>query len=90
MLTEMFEKNVSFEEALSVAQQLGYAETIDPSADVDGYDAQRKIAILASLAFGIEVGTKAVPTKGISGVRKEDLQAADKAGGTIKLIARCV
>lgn len=52
MLTRMRQAGLSFEQALAEAQALGYAETRDPPADVDGIDAKRKIAILASLAFG--------------------------------------
>ena len=52
MLTKMAREGMDFDAALKLAQSLGYAETIDPSADVDGIDAQRKISILASLAFG--------------------------------------
>lgn len=51
MLTQMVENDMSFDDALSLAQRLGYAER-DPSADIDGDDACRKICILASLAFG--------------------------------------
>ena len=61
MLTRMRQAGLSFEQALAEAQALGYAETRDPSADVDGIDAKRKIAILASLAFGRHVPPEAVP-----------------------------
>lgn len=63
MLTRMRQAGLSFEQALAEAQALGYAETRDPSADVDGIDAKRKIAILASLAFGRHVPPEAVPAR---------------------------
>ena len=87
ILTNMFRKKLSFEEALSRAQQLGYAETKDPSDDVDGIDAGRKIAILASIAYGSQFPVEKVHMVGIRNVSYEDLQLADLAGGAIKLIA---
>ncbi len=87
MLTKMANENLSFEQALSIAQDLGYAETIDPSADVDGFDAQRKIAILASIITGTQVFTQNIPTKGIRDVSVSDMNAAKKENCTIKLIA---
>ncbi len=87
MLTKMAMENLTFEQALSIAQELGYAETIDPSADVDGLDAQRKIAILASIITGTQVFTQNIPTKGIRDISVADMAAAQKAGYAIKLIA---
>ena len=87
MLTKMAAENMSFDAALASAQQLGYAETIDPSADVDGIDAQRKISILASLAFGTEVHPANVRTTGIRKVTVQDIAAAEKLGAAVKLIA---
>ena len=87
ILTNMFVKKLTFDEALERAQKLGYAETIDPSADIDGLDAQRKIAILASLAYGKQLPVGEVQTVGIRNVSYEDMQLADLAGGAIKLIA---
>ncbi len=87
MLTKMGRENMDFDRALAIAQQLGYAETIDPSDDVDGLDACRKISILASLAFGKQVHTANIPTRGIRAVTPFDMQAAVKMGGSIKLIA---
>lgn len=87
MLTKMAKENMSFDEALKIAQQLGYAETIDPSADVDGIDACRKIAILSSLAFGYHIYPQNVPTEGIRNITVADIQNAQKAGGAVRLIA---
>jgi homoserine dehydrogenase len=88
MLTKMARENMSFDEALKVAQSLGYAETIDPSADVDGIDAQRKIAILASLAYGYHVYPQNVPTRGIRNVTVKDITLAKtRLECAVKLIA---
>lgn len=70
-----------------MAQQLGYAER-DPSADVEGADACRKICILASLAFGTHVYPQDVHTEGITGITLEDVAYADAWGGVIKLIGQ--
>lgn len=87
MLTKMKRENMSFEQALKIAQQLGYAETKDPGDDVDGRDACRKIAILASLACGHHVYPDNIPTRGIRDITVEDVKAADKLDCAIKLIA---
>ena len=87
ILTNMLQKKLSFDEALERAQQLGYAETIDPSADIDGIDAGRKIAILASLAYGGQFPVDKVSIEGIRGITYDDLALADAAGGAVKLIA---
>ena len=86
MLTKM-EQGMSFDEALRVAQSLGYAETIDPSADVDGIDAQRKACILASLAFGSHIHPQNVRARGIRAVTVRDMELAKQLGCTVKLIA---
>ena len=88
ILTKMIRENMSFEEALALAQQLGYAER-NPSADVDGLDACRKICILASLAFGRHVYPDKVFTQGIRDITPEDVAYAGSWGGVIKLIGRC-
>ena len=85
ILTRMKEDKMSFQEALKVAQKKGFAEA-DPTADVDGQDACRKIAILSSLAYGAYVDYEKVPCKGIRDITYEDLVMAEKAGFTIKLI----
>lgn len=87
MLTKMQQQNMGFDEALRMAQQLGYAETHDPSDDVDGLDACRKLAILASLASGVHVYPKQIPTKGIRDISTTDMQAAYKRNSVIKLVA---
>jgi len=69
-----------------MAQELGYAEK-DPTADVEGHDACRKICIISSLVFGKHVYPENVYTKGISDVSLEDVKLAEKFGGAIKLIA---
>lgn len=85
ILTKMIDENMSFADALALAQKLGYAEN-DPSADVDGHDACRKICILASLAFGKHVYPKWVHCEGISALTLEDVLYAKSWGGEVKLI----
>lgn len=85
ILTKMISEGMEFDKALSLAQKLGYAER-DPSADVDGHDACRKICILASLAFGKHIYPKDVHTEGITSITAEDVQYCDDFGGRIKLI----
>ena len=87
MLTRMIEDRMSFEDALALAQKLGYAER-NPSADVDGHDACRKICILASLAFGKHVYPDQIHTEGIGNVTLDDVKFAEAYGGVIKLIGR--
>ena len=87
MLTKMARENMGFDEALKIAQQLGYAETKDPGDDVDGRDACRKIAILASLVCGHHIYPQNIPTRGIRDITVADVQAAAKLGCVIKLIA---
>ncbi len=87
MLTRMVEDGISFEDALAEAQQKGYAER-DPSADIDGPDACRKICILASLAFGRHVPPDEVSTEGIARITGADVAAAAALGGVVRLIGR--
>lgn len=87
ILTKMIREQMGFDEALKLAQELGYAER-DPSADVEGADACRKICILASLAFGTHVYPENVHTEGISGITLEDVAYAEAWGGVIKLIGQ--
>ena len=63
MLTKMIHENLGFDEALKIAQELGYAETKDPGDDVDGRDACRKIAILSSLVCGHQIYPQNIPTR---------------------------
>ncbi len=86
ILTKMYNDNMPFEEALALAQKLGYAEK-DPTADIEGHDACRKICIISSLVFGKHVYPKSVYTKGISKVQLSDVAAADVLGYAIKLVA---
>ena len=85
ILTKMISEGMAFDEALALAQKFGYAER-DPSADIDGHDACRKICILASLAFGKHIYPKDVYTEGISSITAEDVQFCDDFGSKIKLI----
>jgi len=85
ILTKMIRERMGFEEALKMAQELGYAER-DPSADVEGADACRKICILASLAFGTHVYPESVHTEGITKITLSDVGYAEAWGGVIKLI----
>lgn len=85
ILTKMIKEGAGFEEALKEAQEKGYAER-NPSADVDGIDACRKIAILASLASGKFVDSQKILTEGISKLEKADAKYAEKMNCVIKLI----
>ncbi len=87
ILTKMLNDGADFESALLEAQEKGYAEK-DPSADVDGLDACRKICILASLAFGRQVYPESIYTEGIRGITSADVEYAKKLGGVIKLIGK--
>ena len=87
ILTMMIDKNMSFEDALKRAQDNGYAEK-DPTADVEGHDACRKICILAALCFGKHVYPKDVHTEGITKITLTDVEYVRSWGGVIKLIAR--
>lgn len=88
ILDAMYHRGASYEEMLAEATELGYAEA-DPSADVDGYDAASKAAILASLAFHTRVSGENVHTEGIRDISVEDIDAAKAANSTIKLLAIC-
>jgi len=87
ILTKMFGEGMSFEAALKLAQDNGYAEK-DPTADVEGHDACRKVCILASLCFGRHVYPDEVYTEGISKIALADVEYAMAWGGVIKLIGR--
>ena len=89
VLTRMIKAGLTFDQALKEAQANGYAEQ-DPTADVDGHDACRKICILAALAFGEHVYPEQVPTQGIRAVTLEDVAYADSKGYKIKLLGRCI
>ena len=89
ILTRMIRAGLSFDAALKEAQQNGYAEQ-DPTADIEGHDACRKICILASLAFGRHVYPRQVPTEGITGVTLSDVAYAESCGRKIKLLGRAM
>lgn len=85
ILTKMIRDGMGFDEALKIAQELGYAER-NPTADVEGIDACRKICILASLSFGRHVYPESVHTEGITKVTLEDVEYMDSCDSKIKLI----
>lgn len=85
ILTQMIKNGATFEAALKGAQENGYAEK-DPTADVEGFDTCRKIAILASLAFGKAVDSEKIETEGITKITLEDVEYATEFGGVIKLV----
>ncbi|MBO5409128.1 MAG: homoserine dehydrogenase [Clostridia bacterium] len=87
ILTKMFREGADFATALKEAQEKGYAER-NPSADVDGIDACRKIAILASLVFGKEVECDKIKTVGITGITESDVAYAEAMDSVIKLIGQ--
>ena len=87
ILTKMVNEGAAYADVLKEAQALGYAEK-DPTADVEGLDAGRKICILSALAFGKHVYPDKVHTEGITSIKLEDVALADKLGCVIKLIAR--
>ena len=89
MLTKMIDDGMSFDGALALAQELGYAER-NPAADVEGHDACRKICILASLAYGKHVYPHEVHAEGITALTEADVKYAAACGGVIKLIGRAV
>jgi homoserine dehydrogenase len=88
ILDRMDEGGESLESALATATELGYAEA-DPTADIEGYDAAQKAAILASLAFHTTVPIESVHREGITSVTADQVTAARKAGYVIKLLAIC-
>jgi homoserine dehydrogenase len=86
ILSEMSSKDLSFEEALNIARQLGYAEA-DPSNDLDGLDAAAKAAIMASIAFNTNVSLKDVYVETMRNITAADISFADQHGFSIKLLA---
>ncbi|ADU32398.1 homoserine dehydrogenase [Evansella cellulosilytica] len=85
ILTKMSQEGRNYEEVLQEAKDLGYAEA-DPTSDVEGLDAARKIAILGTLGFSMHIDLDDVSVEGISHVSKEDLEYGDQLGYTMKLI----
>ena len=88
ILDMMESTGASFEAALEKAQSLGFAEA-DPTADVEGFDAAAKAAILASLAFHTRVSSSDVYREGISEISQRDLESARRLGSVVKLLAIC-
>ena len=89
ILTKMVKEGAPFSEVLKLAQEKGYAEA-DPTADVEGIDAGRKICILADLAFGHQVSPNQVPMEGITKLDLKDVEIAQRHGYQIKLLGRCL
>lgn len=87
ILTKMIEDGMQFEDALKLAQDLGFAER-NPAADIEGHDACRKICILASLAYGKHVYPESVHTEGITKITLDDVNLAEAFGYVIKLIGK--
>ncbi len=87
MLSAMTNKGSDYDAILKEAQALGYAEA-DPTADVEGYDARRKLVLSANLAFGVSIREDDVPCIGISHITSADIAKASELGLTFKLIAR--
>ena len=86
MMTKMTQEGLEFDDVLKDAQAKGYAEK-DPTADIEGHDACRKIAILTSLVCGRQVDYQDIPTEGISHISATDIKYAKKLGRVIKLLA---
>lgn len=87
ILSRMIEDDMAFADALKLAQEKGYAEK-DPTADIEGHDACRKVCILASLAFGKHVYPNQVAAEGITAITLEDVEYAASLGGVIKLLGQ--
>ncbi len=87
ILTRMTEEGAEFASTLKAAQELGYAEA-DPTSDVDGFDAQYKLAILASMAFNTTLGADDIAAQGIRQVSARDIAVARELGYRIKLVAK--
>lgn len=87
MLSAMTDEGADYDAVLKQAQALGYAEA-DPTADVEGYDARRKLVLSANLAFGASVREEDIPCAGISHITAADIEEAKRRGLTFKLIAR--
>ena len=87
ILTRMEKEGLSFEEALLMAQDLGYAEKANPSSDIEGYDAACKLAILSSIAFNSRVVVDDVYKEGITKITASDIEYAAELGYRIKLLA---
>ncbi len=89
ILTRMIRAGLSFEAALKEAQERGYAEK-DPTADIEGHDACRKICILSALGFGRHIYPDQVPTEGITNITLSDVEYASSGGYKVKLLGRSI
>ncbi|MCC5779550.1 homoserine dehydrogenase [Nitratireductor sp. B36] len=89
ILTRMEEEGLSFEDCLSEAQRLGYAEA-DPTFDIEGHDTAHKLSILTSLAFGCKISADDIYMEGISNISQADIRAASELGYRIKLLGVAV
>lgn len=88
ILDKMHTEGAAYADVLAEAQELGYAEA-DPTADVEGFDAAAKAAILAGLAFHTRVPAQQVYREGIAGITQADIEAAEEMGTVVKLLAIC-
>lgn len=86
ILSKMTQEGIGFEEALSIAQEVGFAEA-DPTDDIEGYDPARKISILSSIAFGYNLDFRDIACKGISSISAFDIDFFEKLGLVVKLVA---
>lgn len=86
ILSKMYNENMSYEDALKIAQDVGFAEA-DPTSDVQGFDAVRKLAILSSLAYGQEFKWSDMPTVGITDIDSDDIECVKTMDSKIKLLA---
>ncbi|MGF7060296.1 homoserine dehydrogenase [Brassicibacter mesophilus] len=89
ILSKMYDDNIGFNDALKIAHELGYAEA-DPTDDIEGYDAARKIAILSSLAFRANVSFNDIACRGITSVSAFDVSMAKQMGLIVKLIGSSI
>jgi len=86
ILSQMYENNLSYEDALKIAQNNGFAES-NPTSDVEGLDASRKLALLSMLSFGVKVPWQEIPTTGITSIDSDDIKYAKDLGKKVKLFA---
>ncbi|MCT4620153.1 MAG: homoserine dehydrogenase [Marinisporobacter sp.] len=89
ILTKMAEENLSFNEALALATELGYAEA-DPTDDIEGYDVQRKLAILSSIAFHNQVAVDSIQCRGIRTLSTKDIEIFERLHLTVKLAGKAI
>lgn len=89
ILSKMTEDKVGFHDALKLAQELGYAEA-DPTDDIKGYDAARKLAILSSIAFKSETKLENISCRGISSIAANDIEMFDQMGYAVKLLGKAL